>query len=85
MKISDYLTKEEIARFTAKSDFHAWRLFLANWLSIAAIFAVVGAFPNPLTIALAVILCLDMPVGQVAAVRSDARGGSSHPVQNPMA
>ena len=63
MKISDYLTKEEIARFTAKSDFHAWRLFLANWLSIAAIFAVVGAFPNPLTIALAVILLAGRQLG----------------------
>ena len=63
MKISDYLSKEEIARFTAKSDFHAWRLFLANWLSIAAIFAVVGAFPNPLTILLAVILLAGRQLG----------------------
>jgi len=63
MKISDYLTKDDIARFTAKSDFHAWRLFLANWLSIAAIFAVVGAFPNPVTIVLALVLLAGRQLG----------------------
>ena len=63
MKINEYLSKEEIARFTAKSDFHAWRLFLANWLSIAAIFAVVAAFPNPLTVLLAVILLAGRQLG----------------------
>ena len=63
MRISDYLTREDIARFTAKSDFHASRLLLANWLSIAAIFAVVGAFPNPLTIVLAVMLLAGRQLG----------------------
>ena len=63
MKISQYLSKEDIARFTGKSDFHAWRLFLANWLSIVAIFALVGAFPNPLTIALAVVLLAGRQLG----------------------
>ena len=56
MKINDYLTRDEIAQFTAKSDFHAWRLVLGNWLAIAAIFAVVGAYPNPLTLLLAIVL-----------------------------
>jgi fatty acid desaturase len=63
MKISEYLSKEEIAYFTAKSDWHAWRLFLANWLAIAAIFAAVAAFPNPLTILVAVILLAGRQLG----------------------
>lgn len=63
MKISDYLTKDDISRFTAKSDFHAWRLFLANWLSIIAIFAVVGAYPNTLTILLAMLLLAGRQLG----------------------
>ena len=63
MKIGDYLSKEDIAHFTAKSDVHAWRLFLTNWLSIALIFAVVGAYPNPLTIILAVILLAGRQLG----------------------
>ena len=56
MKISDYLSKDEISYFTAKSDFHGWRLVLGNWLAIAAVFAVVGAYTNPITVLLAIIL-----------------------------
>ena len=63
VKISDYLDRDEIARFTAKSDVHAWRLFLANWLGIAAIFAVVGIYPNIITIPLAVVLLAGRQLG----------------------
>ena len=56
MKINEYLSKADIARFTAKSDLQAWRLVLGNWLMIVAIFAVVAAYPNPLTIVLAMVL-----------------------------
>ena len=56
MKINEYLSKDDIARFTAKSDLRAWSLVLGNWLMIAAIFAVVAAWPNPLTILLAMLL-----------------------------
>lgn len=63
MKVSDYLSREEVARFTAKSDWHAWRLVLANWLSIAAIFAVAAAYPNPLVIVLAIVLLAGRQLG----------------------
>ena len=63
MKVSDYLSREEAARFTRKSDAHAWRLVLGNWLAIGAILAVAGAFPNPLTIVLAVILLAGRQLG----------------------
>jgi fatty acid desaturase len=63
VKISDYLSREDVARFTAKSDAHAWRLVLGNWLAIAAIFAAVAAWTNPLTIILAVILLAGRQLG----------------------
>ena len=56
MKINDYLTRDEVAQFTAKSDLHAWRLVVGNWLAIAVIFAIVATYTNPVTIVLAVIL-----------------------------
>ena len=56
MKINEYLTRDDIVRFTAKSDLQAWRLVLGNWLAIAAIFGVVGAYPNPFVILFAMIL-----------------------------
>jgi len=63
MKISDFLSREEVAYFTARSDWQAWRLVLGNWLAIAAIFAVVGLWPNPITIVLAVVLLAGRQLG----------------------
>ncbi len=63
MKISEYLDRDEIAAFTAKSDAQAWRLVIANWLAIAVIFAVAGRYPNPLTILLAVPLLAGRQLG----------------------
>lgn len=48
MKVTDYLGREDIARFSAKSDLQAWRLVLGNWLGIIASFALVGWYPHPL-------------------------------------
>lgn len=56
MKISDYLTKDEIVRFTAKSDARAWALVVGNWLAIVAVFAIVAIWTNPLTIVLAIVI-----------------------------
>lgn len=63
MKVSDYLSREEVAYFTAKSDWQAWRLVLGNWLAIAAIFATVAVWPNPLTFLCAVILLAGRQLG----------------------
>lgn len=63
MKASDYLSREDVAYFTAKSDWQAWRLVLSNWAVIAAIFATVAAFPNPLTVVLAIILLAGRQLG----------------------
>jgi len=56
MKVNEYLSREDVAYFTRSSDWRAWGLVLGTWLCIAAIFAVVAAWPNPLTIVVAVIL-----------------------------
>ena len=56
MKIKDYLSKDEIAQFTAKSDFHGWRLLINNWLAIVAIFILVANYTNVLTIIIALPL-----------------------------
>jgi fatty acid desaturase len=63
MKVSDYLSREEISYFTSKSDWRAWTMFLGNWGFIAAIFAVVGAFPNPFTIAASIVLLAGRQLG----------------------
>tara|TARA_R110002110_G_scaffold184698_5_gene391570 strand:+ start:7575 stop:8477 length:903 start_codon:yes stop_codon:yes gene_type:complete len=63
MKVTDYLSREDIARFTAKSDLHAWRLVLGNWLGIIAIFALVGLYPHPLLILVAVPLLAGRQLG----------------------
>ncbi len=55
MNIKDYLSKEEISRFTARSDKQAWRTVILNWLLIIAIFAITAKWTNPLTIFLAVV------------------------------
>ena len=55
MKPSDYLSKEEIRYFTERSDFAGARTVLFNWAFIAAIFAVVVSWTNPLTILLALV------------------------------
>ncbi len=63
MKVSDYLSREDVERFTAKSDWHAFRLLLANWAMIFAIFFTVAAFPNPLTILAGIVLLAGRQLG----------------------
>ena len=56
MKASDYLSKEELQHFTARSDaMGAWLVF-KNWFYIAALFAVAAYWTNPFVILLVVML-----------------------------
>lgn len=55
-KLSELFTREEIARLTARSDLMGWRAVLSTWVVIAACFAVLAIWPNPLTFILAVVL-----------------------------
>ena len=63
MKISDYLEKDEVRYFTAKSDAQAWFTVAVTWLGILAVFAMVTVWTNPLTLMLAVILLSGRQLG----------------------
>ncbi len=63
MKIADYLTPGDIARFTAKSDTRACLLLAGNWAAIAGIFWLAASFPNPLVLLLALVLLAGRQLG----------------------
>ncbi|HVT34592.1 MAG TPA: fatty acid desaturase family protein [Nevskiaceae bacterium] len=50
------LTREEIAALTARSDWRGALAIARSWLIIAGAFALAAAWPNPLTIVVAMIL-----------------------------
>ena len=74
MKPADYLEKEDLQRFTARSDAIAWLWFLGNWAAIIAIFAVVAAYPNPLTILLALPLLAGRQLGLTVLMHDAGHG-----------
>lgn len=55
-RLSDLFTREEIAQLTARSDAMGWWAVLATWTVIAACFALLALWPNPLTFLFAVIV-----------------------------
>jgi len=55
-RIADWMTAEEIARFTARSNWRAGRHVAFNWLMIGLIFAFVATWTNPLTLGVALAL-----------------------------
>ncbi len=63
MKVSDYLSREEVAYFTSKNDWIAASWVIFNWIYIAAIFALLAAYPNPLTILVALVLFAGRQLG----------------------
>lgn len=56
MNVRDYLTADEIAGLTRRSDLRAAWIVLCQWLQVAALFAVMGIWPHPLTIVPGVLL-----------------------------
>ena len=56
MNATDFLTREELLQFTERSDRAGVWLVASNWLCIAAIFAFVALWSNPLSILLAILL-----------------------------
>lgn len=55
-RVEAYLTREEIAGCLERSDLRAFGVLAANYLIIAAAFALALLWPNPLTIVIAVIV-----------------------------
>ncbi len=56
MKITDVATQEDLARFTARNDWTAVGYVAFNWAAVAAIFAGVALWTNPLTILVGIAL-----------------------------
>ncbi|MCP5044067.1 MAG: fatty acid desaturase family protein [bacterium] len=56
VRITDYVTPSELSRFTTRSNLRAFARVTFNWLAIAAIFAAVALFTNPVSILIALAL-----------------------------
>jgi fatty acid desaturase len=56
MNWRDHLSEDEIERMLAISDVRSWATILLDWAIVFASFALVAAWPNPLTVVVA--LCL---------------------------
>jgi fatty acid desaturase len=56
MRITDAIPPAELRRWCTSSNWQGARIVAFNWAAIAAIFAGVAAFPNPLTIVLGIVL-----------------------------
>jgi fatty acid desaturase len=56
MRLTDYLTSEEIADFTRRSDLRGAWLVLCQWGLVIGIFALVAAWTNPVTLLVGIIL-----------------------------
>lgn len=55
-KLRELLSSEEIAELTARSDWRGLWAIVSTWLIIAAVFAVLARWPNPLTFVAALTL-----------------------------
>ncbi len=71
MKASDYLSSDELKYFTGRSDVAGAWMVLFNWLFIAAIFAGVALWTNPLTVVLGILLLGGRQMG-LAVLMHDA-------------
>jgi fatty acid desaturase len=56
LALTDYLTRDELMALNRRSDGRAWWAFTVNWGLIAGAFALAVAWPDPVTIVLAVLL-----------------------------
>jgi len=63
MKISDYLTRDELVMLNRRSDLRAWWAFACNWGLIAGAFALAIHWPNPLTIVAAILIIAGRQLG----------------------
>lgn len=61
--LTDYVSKEELAALMRPSNLRGAWIVAANWAIIAGAFALVIAWPNPLTIVLAVLLIAGRQLG----------------------
>lgn len=62
-RLTDVLTREELAQLSRISDARGWWTIAVNWGLIAAAFAVAILWPNPLTIVAAVLVIAARQLG----------------------
>ncbi|WP_353227394.1 fatty acid desaturase family protein [Novosphingobium sp.] len=61
--LSDYLARDELVALNRRSNIRAWWAFAVNWGLIAAAFALVVHWPNPLTVVVAVLVIAGRQLG----------------------
>ncbi|OJU17946.1 MULTISPECIES: fatty acid desaturase family protein [unclassified Sphingomonas] len=62
-RFTDFLSKDELAQLTRTSNAWGWWTLAVNWALIAGAFALAIAWPNPLTIVLAVLVIAGRQLG----------------------
>ncbi len=70
-RVTEVLTREEIAALNRKSDLQGWFSLLSTWGLIALCLAVVARWPNPLTVLVALLLIGGRQLG-LAVMMHDA-------------
>ena len=63
LNISEYLSREEIAGFSQRSNWRALRMFLLNWGAVLLVFWFATTWPNPLSLLAAVMLLAGRQLG----------------------
>lgn len=74
MKIGDWLSPEEIARYTARSDWRAAWVVCSNWLIIAAAFAAAAAWTHPLVLLAAAVVLAGRQMGLAVLMHEAGHG-----------
>ncbi|HEU0197999.1 MAG TPA: fatty acid desaturase family protein [Nevskiaceae bacterium] len=74
MKISDWLSPEEVRRYTSRSDWRGSGVVASNWLIIAAAFALVALWPNVLTVVVALLLLAGRQMGLAVLMHEAGHG-----------
>ncbi len=63
VRLGEFLTRDELAQLSRRSDARAWWTIAVNWGLIAGAFALAIAWPNPLTIVAAVLILAARQLG----------------------
>jgi fatty acid desaturase len=74
MKISEVMTLEELAPFTEKSDLRGTAYVLMNWACVAAVFAGVAVWTNPVSVVAALFLLGGRQLGFAALMHDCGHG-----------
>lgn len=72
MKVTEVLSKDELRYLAKKSDLAGFRTLFITWGGVAAIFAIMAVWTNPLTIALGLILLGGKQLGLAVIMHDSA-------------